>query len=183
MWPVSNGGPPSLFQKGPLWERWDARWWTLVLCQMSLYSLSRRNQHQVNEGRGNSTELLFVPWPHRCYDRHVDQGVGASHLRQLAQWDLVRTRRLKVSYPSIHLYRLEMFGGTLNYERFELKCYICKQLQGSCIQCDFKCCKRSFHVRCAIQEKLIVSNEEMEELRLSTWDIKVFCHQHTKCGK
>jgi len=69
-----------------------------------------------------------------------------------------------------------MFGGKLNYQRFELKCYICHQQQGSCIQCDFKSCKKAYHVRCAIKESLIVSNEEMEELRLSTWDIKVFCH-------
>ena len=55
--------------------------------------------------------------------------------------------------------------------------------QGACIQCDFNTCKRSFHVRCAMNEKLIVSNELMEELRLSTWDIKVFCHLHTRVGK
>jgi hypothetical protein len=66
-----------------------------------------------------------------------------------------------------------------------MKCYICHQekKQGSCIQCDFSGCKRAFHVRCAINEKLIVSNEEMEQLRLDTWDIKVFCHIHTRCGK
>lgn len=79
--------------------------------------------------------------------------------------------------------KLNMYGGSLNFERFELKCYICKVNQGACITCDFKMCKRAYHVRCAIKEKLILSNEEMEELRLSAWDIKVFCHQHTKCGK
>lgn len=67
-------------------------------------------------------------------------------------------------------------------ERLNLTCYICKIKQGSCIQCDFKKCSKPFHVRCAIKQNLIVSNEEMEKLRLDEWDIKVFCHKHTKIG-
>ena len=57
---------------------------------------------------------------------------------------------------------MKMFGGKLNMEKFDLLCYICKRKQGSCIQCDFDKCLKSFHVTCAIRENLIKSSEDME---------------------
>jgi hypothetical protein len=74
--------------------------------------------------------------------------------------------------------KLVEYGGKIEYERFDLKCSICTIKQGSCITCDFKSCTKSFHVRCAIKDKLILSTEEMEDLRLDTWNIKVFCKKH-----
>lgn len=54
---------------------------------------------------------------------------------------------------------LEYFSGTLNLQRFKKTCYLCKQgvNSGSCIDCDYKNCKMSFHVRCAIKAGLIMS--------------------------
>ena len=79
---------------------------------------------------------------------------------------------------------LKQFGGALDYSRFELTCCICKTKQGSCIECDYKGCKKAFHVRCAIQRKFIVSKEEMEKKhKISDWDIKVYCHKHQSSGK
>eukprot|EP00347_Sterkiella_histriomuscorum_P019087 403342999 len=75
------------------------------------------------------------------------------------------------------------FEGKLDYERFSLTCYICNIKQGACIQCDLKSCQKAFHVRCAIKERLIVSTEEMEDLRLGSWDVKIFCGKHTNIGK
>ena len=53
-----------------------------------------------------------------------------------------------------------MFGGRLALRRYDYRCIICKQPEGRCIDCDLKSCKDKFHVRCAIQEGLILSNEE-----------------------
>ena len=80
-------------------------------------------------------------------------------------------------------FRLRTYGGRLDYNRFELTCYLCRVKQGSCIQCDYKSCQKAFHVRCAIDEKLIVSAQEMDELKLGDWNIKVFCGKHTNIGK
>lgn len=50
----------------------------------------------------------------------------------------------------------------LNKDRFNgLVCNICNVKEGSCIQCDYKDCLCSFHVRCAKMKGLIGSWEEM----------------------
>ena len=67
--------------------------------------------------------------------------------------------------------------------RYDYLCSICKENEGSCIDCDYNKCSRKFHVRCAINDGLILSNEDMKELRLDKWDCKVFCSKHTKIGK
>jgi len=76
-----------------------------------------------------------------------------------------------------------MFSGNLNLTRFDLNCSICKVSTGSCIDCDYPACSRSFHVRCAINQGLILSSEDMQDSRLGEWDCKVFCQKHTKIGK
>ena len=80
-----------------------------------------------------------------------------------------------------------MFSGRLNLKRYEYVCIICKVAEGSCIDCDLKSCKDKFHVRCAIQEGLILSNEEERQqeltLRVGEWDCKIFCPKHTKIGR
>ena len=79
---------------------------------------------------------------------------------------------------------LTAFSGTLDYARFGKECCICKQTHGSCISCDYSDCKKNFHVRCAIKSKLILSVSDMEKkLKVSDWDIKVYCQKHQKQGK
>ena len=54
--------------------------------------------------------------------------------------------------------------GKINTARFNLSCSVCKkQKQGSCIQCDYKDCSSSFHIRCAINKKLISDWTTMED--------------------
>ena len=60
--------------------------------------------------------------------------------------------------------KVNLFG--MDKERFKLKCSICKSLRGSCIQCDYKDCTCSFHVRCAKKENLISEWESMSELEI-----------------
>ena len=77
-----------------------------------------------------------------------------------------------------------MFGGKLNFEKFNVKCQICLKSEGQCIECDVSTCRKPFHVRCAIEKRLILSKEEMDEsLRLGDWECKVYCEKHTRKGK
>ena len=76
-----------------------------------------------------------------------------------------------------------MYGGTLNMDRFDMNCSICKIPEGSCIDCDYTGCQKGFHVRCAVNQGLILSSEDMQELRVGEWDCKIFCDKHTKIGK
>lgn len=39
--------------------------------------------------------------------------------------------------------------GKINKSRHKLRCGKCMKISGSCVQCDFQGCKRSWHVRCA----------------------------------
>lgn len=45
--------------------------------------------------------------------------------------------------------------GDLGYEYWDSICAICVQVGGACIGCDFKGCKRRYHVRCGIKLGLI----------------------------
>ena len=77
-----------------------------------------------------------------------------------------------------------MFGGKLNFDKFNVKCQICLKSEGQCIECDVSTCRKPFHVRCAIEKRLILSKEEMDEsLRLGDWECKVYCEKHTRKGK
>lgn len=42
-------------------------------------------------------------------------------------------------------------NGKIMKKRFDLTCGLCKKKEGSILQCDFKNCTKSFHVRCAIK--------------------------------
>lgn len=75
-------------------------------------------------------------------------------------------------------------AGSLNKKRFELCCSFCRKRtgRGACIQCDYKTCGASYHVRCAVRKGLIIEWSQMEE-RLQTqdednWFIPVFCEKH-----
>ena len=76
-----------------------------------------------------------------------------------------------------------MYQGKLNLDRYSLVCSICKVKEGSCISCDYHTCSKSFHVRCAMQNGLILSSEDMSEFRIGDWDCKIFCDKHTRIGK
>ena len=73
----------------------------------------------------------------------------------------------------------------LQKSRFELRCGRCQKKEGSCIQCDYKTCTSSFHVRCAIRANRI----EMWDTMLdkignpeNTETIPVFCAKHEGVG-
>ncbi|CDW76823.1 phd zinc finger-containing protein [Stylonychia lemnae] len=75
--------------------------------------------------------------------------------------------------------------GVLNKQRFELNCQKChKKGKGTCIQCDYKNCSRSYHVRCAVRRGLIQEWEKMEDKAGEAQDnfIPVFCEDHEKKG-
>ena len=44
--------------------------------------------------------------------------------------------------------------GSIQPWRFQLECTFC-EAQGVCINCDFRQCNKTFHVRCAIENGLI----------------------------
>lgn len=54
--------------------------------------------------------------------------------------------------------------GETTKERFNLVCRKCRIKNGACIQCDFKTCMRSFHVKCAVAAGRIPTSDEIEEL-------------------
>ncbi len=56
-------------------------------------------------------------------------------------------------------------------------CVLCKERNGSCIQCSVKTCKTAYHVTCAFKNNLemraIIEDEQAEDgvkLRVSTFD-------------
>jgi len=76
--------------------------------------------------------------------------------------------------------------GKINTSRFQLNCSICKrQKSGTCIQCDYKDCSISFHVRCAMRKELIRDWEAMSEHRENeeAHDCFVFCAKHIEKGR
>ena len=79
---------------------------------------------------------------------------------------------------------LRKYGGKLNYERFQLTCYLCKVKRGSSISCDFFGCTKTFHVRCGIEKRLIKSVEEIESKhKVADWNVKIYCSTHLEKGQ
>lgn len=75
----------------------------------------------------------------------------------------------------------ESVGGQVNVKRFGLHCGKCRSNKGSCVQCDFLNCHRSWHVRCAVSLGLIKPWEEMQaELGNPVDDslTPIFCKEH-----
>lgn len=54
-------------------------------------------------------------------------------------------------------------GGKVAPWRYDLNCTRCKQKDGACIQCDFRTCGKSYHVRCAIKSGMIKEWDTMQE--------------------
>ena len=67
-----------------------------------------------------------------------------------------------------------------------MRCYLCptteKQRHGACIQCDYKQCMRSFHVRCGIEKGCIDNWAAMDKRkkRESSHKIPIYCVEHTR---
>ncbi len=78
-----------------------------------------------------------------------------------------------------------MIEGAINKERFDLKCGRCRVPEGSCIQCDYKSCSSSVHVRCAIRSGRIESWDKMHD-KIGNPDeadwLPVFCAGHERVG-
>lgn len=77
-------------------------------------------------------------------------------------------------------------GGQLSKLRKQLRCGSCLKIKGSCIQCDFKDCKKSWHVRCAVKKGVIGEWEQMQaELGDPADDMltPLFCKEHATSGK
>ena len=78
--------------------------------------------------------------------------------------------------------------GNLTKERQQLICSYCKgrnkKKVGFCIQCDYKDCSTSFHVRCAMDQELIKSWDEMEDHMVGdkVWEAYIFCKKHLVLG-
>lgn len=73
--------------------------------------------------------------------------------------------------------------GEIPKARSTLACNYCKGKNqrkiGCCIQCDFKDCHTSFHVRCAIKEELIKEWDEMDDHMVEDgWEAYLFCKKH-----
>ena len=51
--------------------------------------------------------------------------------------------------------------------RWSLVCVLCKERNGSCIQCSVKTCKTAYHVTCAFKNNLemraIIEDEQAED--------------------
>ena len=77
--------------------------------------------------------------------------------------------------------------GTLDLERYNLTCYICraKKHSGSSIQCDYKNCVQPFHIRCAFKKGLISDYETMLDQKedQDSDECFVFCDKHQDIGK
>ncbi|KAL3419377.1 Mst2 complex subunit nto1 [Phlyctema vagabunda] len=65
--------------------------------------------------------------------------------------------------------------------RWKLKCYICEQQMGACIQCSNKTCYQSFHVSCARKARLFLKMKNQHGTLAivdGSFSPKAFCHNH-----
>ncbi len=81
----------------------------------------------------------------------------------------------------------EKIVGEVPNEFFSLTCCLCGKKKGACIQCDYKNCPRSFHVRCAAKKGLIkawpaMCSELSKNGDLTINNAPVFCQQHASVG-
>ncbi|CDW90175.1 phd zinc finger-containing protein [Stylonychia lemnae] len=80
----------------------------------------------------------------------------------------------------------EAISGEVMPQRYHLACNKCKVSNiGACIQCDFKNCPRSYHVRCAVRRGLIHEWSEYEERygdQLDQHFVPMFCCNHQDQG-
>ena len=76
-------------------------------------------------------------------------------------------------------------SGQIHQDRYKLRCNICAKTDGACIQCDYKNCVASFHVRCGIRAGLIKKWDEMNQQRDTNNDYvcAVFCRRHQRSGR
>lgn len=75
---------------------------------------------------------------------------------------------------------MEPISGIENIlkQRWKLRCYLCRQRKGCCIQCSHKTCCTSFHITCAKYagfERIMkyLNNEGF-------YDMKAYCHRHSR---
>ncbi|KAG8835553.1 nuA3 HAT complex component nto1 [Serendipita sp. 399] len=64
----------------------------------------------------------------------------------------------------------------ISKSRWKLRCSLCKDIKGACIQCDIKSCYSAFHVTCARKQKFLCSMKTLpgqEEQPL-----RAFCERH-----
>ena len=82
----------------------------------------------------------------------------------------------------------EVVDGCIPKDRFEVPCGRCKgkDNSGAVITCDYKNCRKAFHVRCAVR----MGNIERWDTMLDELDnpddedgIPIFCQEHQQKGK
>ena len=64
--------------------------------------------------------------------------------------------------------------------RWKLRCYVCQQGMGACIQCSNKNCFTAFHVTCARRAKLFLQMKTSSggAANFDSNHLKAFCHKH-----
>jgi NuA3 HAT complex component NTO1 len=62
--------------------------------------------------------------------------------------------------------------------RWALKCYLCQQQMGACIQCGNKSCFQAFHVTCARRAKLFLRMKSTHTGGIDASVLKAFCDRH-----
>ncbi|KAI5263386.1 hypothetical protein E4T47_09070 [Aureobasidium subglaciale] len=62
--------------------------------------------------------------------------------------------------------------------RWRLKCYLCQQNMGACIQCGNKSCYSAFHVTCARRAKLFLRMKSTHAGGIDASVLKAFCDKH-----
>ncbi|ORE03513.1 hypothetical protein BCV72DRAFT_213042 [Rhizopus microsporus var. microsporus] len=68
--------------------------------------------------------------------------------------------------------------GNIPKSRWKLTCYICRQRQGACIQCDNKHCFTAFHVTCARWARLYMKTK-IHNCHQEDAVLKAYCDRHT----
>lgn len=63
--------------------------------------------------------------------------------------------------------------------RWTLKCFICAQAMGACIQCGNKACYAAFHVTCARRAKLFLKMKSTHAGGIDASVLKAFCDRHS----
>lgn len=64
----------------------------------------------------------------------------------------------------------------ISKSRWRLRCSICKEPKGACIQCDIKSCYSAFHVSCARKQKFLCSMKTLPDQEEQP--LRAFCERH-----
>ncbi|KAJ3123564.1 nuA3 HAT complex component nto1 [Nowakowskiella sp. JEL0407] len=137
-----------------------------VTCCFCPFDSSFTLQHQTNGSSGKGGDLIA------CIQNDPKMMINAFKQTVNSTWCHLLCALYIPEIRCDNTVIMEPVAGleSIPKSRWNLLCYICKQKQGACIQCDVKTCYTAFHPTCARVSGLAMSMKE---------GVKAWCDKHT----